>query len=166
MPSVLTVMLSWVTFWVEMDAGNQVRLSNFTLLTRSTFWLDSGLFQPLAIDKWTIFVINYGSDYEANNENWRRSNLDLNVLFMRYQNHNWTRGFWTIFPPKIFSSPFAKCKIFKITLSESLSLRSNNNNITPHCNFCLLSGGIGFASRPNHDNNQHIHSTITGWVFS
>ena len=26
MPSMLTVMLSWLTFWVDMDAGNQVNV--------------------------------------------------------------------------------------------------------------------------------------------
>ncbi len=26
MPSMLTVMLSWLTFWVDMDTGNQVHI--------------------------------------------------------------------------------------------------------------------------------------------
>ena len=43
MPSMLTVMLSWLTFWVDMDAGNQVNVQFFIIflmygiITRLTF---------------------------------------------------------------------------------------------------------------------------------
>ena len=33
MPSMLTVMLSWLTFWVDMDAGNQVNVQFFIIFS-------------------------------------------------------------------------------------------------------------------------------------